>query len=298
MSLLTSIRVTSPVSLIVPIKSRTDAAELAAVLHLAGRQVVDWADAVGTLHFARWLNLHEQNQFAFFSAFDGSLRQHVENVARYLGPLFDVLYKHVLNGPPLPVGENVDAFYRWVAANNLDVSGFYSAYPTLSVREIRTASGITCGTSSKGAASPLTLIMRAKSANHLRDASRLITQTWLRFCGTADEIGTLHFARFLSLGEAVLTYISEYDGAFDKHVLDLSAHMGPLFDQILENLGDSPPTPVGQNTTQFAKWISSHNAKPLWFYNAYPSLSVQDIRTRATRVVQKKKEISLSNPQP
>lgn len=276
----------SPVTLILPIKSGLDAAELNTILELTASQAVDGADAVGTVHFARWVTLREHNQIAFFAAFDGSLRQYVEGVAMHLGPLVDALYKHVVNAPPLPVGKNVEGFYQWASANNLEVSGFYSAYPNLSVQDIRFAAGISHGASNTETVSSLTVIMPSKSQAHLAAASQLITQTWARFCDAADEIGTLHFARFLPLGTTMLTYVSEYDGAFATHIQDLLAHMGPLFDQILEDLVDPPPAPVKQNAAQFARWISDHNMKPLWFYSAYPNLSVRDIRARPAKVVQ------------
>jgi len=193
----------------------------------------------------------------------------------------------VVNSPPLPVEKNVDAFYEWIVANNLPVLGFYSAYPTLSVQDIRTRAGVLHGAVNKGLEqSPLTLIMPAKSPTHLAAVSDLITRSLPRFYEAADTIGTVHFARFLPLGTKALAYVSEYDGSFDKHIQDLSTHLGPLFDEMFENLVDPPPAPVQKNTSAFSDWISAHNAKLWWFYSAYPSLSVQDIRAGAAKASQ------------
>jgi hypothetical protein len=97
-------------------------------------------------------------------------------------------------------------------------------------------------------------------------------------------MGTIHFARFVPMGTTALAFISEYDGDFDKHVQDCATHLGPLFDQILENMVDPPPTPVQKDTQAFGKWISAHNLKPWLFYSAYPTLSVQDIRSKFAKV--------------
>lgn len=274
----TKTEVMSPATLAMPIKSWLQVKELDAIVELTTRKSIEEVDTVGTVHFARWVNLHDHDQIAFFSVFDGALRQYIEDFAKYMGPTFDLLFKHVVNAPPMPVQKNVDAFFNWIVENNLKVSGFYCAYPTLSVQDIRTSSGVVKGAVNTGKASPLTLVMAAKSPNHLAAASESIAQVWPRFCEAADSVGTLHTARFVPLGTTALAYVSEYNGALEKHAQDLSSRMGPLFDQILENVVDAPPTPVQQNVPAFAKWISAHNIKPWWFYSAYPSISVKDVR--------------------
>lgn len=272
-------RVTSPASLIMPVKSWLGVQELHAIVEFTTRRSIEEADTVGTLHFARWLNLHEHNQLVFFSEFDGSLRKYIEDFAKYMGHTFDLVFKLVVNGPPLPVEKNVDAFYEWIVANNLPVLGFYSAYPTLTVQDIRARTGVAHGAVNKGIQqSPLTLVMPAKSPAHLAEVSQVITEFMPKFSETADAIGTVHFARFLALGTKALVYVSEHDGTFDKHIQDLATHLGPLFDKMFESLVDPPPTPVQQNTQAFAEWISAHNPKLWWFYSAYPVLSAPEIR--------------------
>ena len=278
MSLPSENRVASPASLIMPIKSWLEVKELDAILQLTKQKTVEATDTVGTLHFGRWVDFHDHNQLGFFSAFDGTLRKYIQDFAKFEGPLFNSLFKHVVNAPPLPVEKNVDAFYDWIVANNVEVIGFYSAYPALSVQDIRARAGVVRGAVNEGIQSPLTLTLKAKSPNHLMALSQLITQSLPRFYDAADTIGTLHFARFLPLGTIGLGYVSEYDGTFEKHIQDLSTHLGPIFDEVFENVADPPPTPVQKNTRAFADWVSARNIKPWWFYSAYPTLSVQDIR--------------------
>ncbi len=281
MSTVAETSVVSPASLILPIKSWLQVKELDAIVQLTTRSVIEESDTVGTLHFARWIDLHDHNQIAFFSDFDGSLRKYIEDFAKYMGPTFDLLFKHVENAPPLPVQKNVDAFYDWIVANNLQVIGFYSAYPTLSVQDIRTRGGIIKGGVNKGKQSPLSLVLPVKSPIHLAALSQSVAKSLPKFYEAADAIGTVHFARFLSLGTTAFGYISAYDGTFEKHIEDLVTHLGPMFDEILENVIDSPPTPVQSNTPAFMDWVSKHNIKPWLFYTAYPTLTVQEIRQAA-----------------
>jgi hypothetical protein len=272
--------VMSPASLVLPVKSWLQVAELDAIVQLTTKKSIDESDTVGTLHFARWVNLHDHNQISFFSSFDGSLRKYIEDFAKYMGPTFDLLFKHVVNAPPIPVQKNVDAFYEWIVANNIQVSGYYAAYPTLSVQDIRSGAGVLRGGVNKdaGVASPITLVVPAKSPNHLAAANQLVTQLWPKFCEAADAIGTVHFARFVPLGTKALAYVSEFDGTFEQHAQDLAEHLGSFFDEVCTNLLDPPSAPVAQNTSEFAKWLSTHNIKPWWFYSAYPALSVKDVR--------------------
>ena len=41
------------------------------------------------------------------------------------------------DAPPTPVAKNAQAFYQWALDNNYPPIGFYSAYPGLSVLDIR-----------------------------------------------------------------------------------------------------------------------------------------------------------------
>ena len=51
--------------------------------------------------------------------------------------VFDSLFPHVDDAPPTPVAKNAQAFYQWGVDNNYPPIGFYSAYPGLSVQDIR-----------------------------------------------------------------------------------------------------------------------------------------------------------------
>ncbi len=97
----------------------------------------------------------------------------------------------------------------------------------------------------------------------------------------ADAIGTLHFARFVVLGDTTLAFVSEYDGTFDDYIMDFAKFLGPVFDAIFEHVNNPPPTPVAKNADALLEWTKRNNLDPLAFYSAYPSMTVQDIKTQA-----------------
>ncbi|MGD9890773.1 MAG: hypothetical protein AB7U18_05705 [Dehalococcoidia bacterium] len=107
----------------------------------AGPQLMDkirsGADAIGTLHDARFVQLND-NTVGLFTTYDGDLDTYVMDFTKHLGDVFDLLLPHTIDSPPLPVEKNVQAFIDWVRVHDLpSVSGVYSAYPTLSVQDIR-----------------------------------------------------------------------------------------------------------------------------------------------------------------
>ncbi len=100
----------------------------------------------------------------------------------------------------------------------------------------------------------------------------------------ADAIGTLHFARFVVLGETTLAFVSEYDGDFRDYVMDFTKHLGQIFDFIFMHVVDPPPTPVAKNAEALIDWVRIHNVEPVAFYSAYPALGVQDIKSQNSLV--------------
>ena len=94
------------------------------------------SDSVGTLHFAHWVPF-EHNHLGFFTIYDGSLEKYIQDFAENLSPVFDAVFPHVNGAPPTPVAKNAEEFYQWALTNNYPPIGFYSAYPGLSVQDIR-----------------------------------------------------------------------------------------------------------------------------------------------------------------
>ena len=77
------------------------------------------------------------NHLGFFTVFDGSIEKYFQDFADKISVVFDSIFPHVEGGPPTPVAKNAEAFYQWGLENNYPAIGFYSAYPGLSVQDIR-----------------------------------------------------------------------------------------------------------------------------------------------------------------
>ena len=79
----------------------------------------------------------EHNHIGFFTVFDGDMEKYFQDFADKTSFIFDALFPHVVGAPPTPVAKNAQAFYQWGLDNNYPPIGFYSAYPGLSVQDIR-----------------------------------------------------------------------------------------------------------------------------------------------------------------
>jgi hypothetical protein len=111
------------------------------VLKLVGKAVVgekghEASDAIGTLHVAHFVPF-ENNHLGFFTVYDGAVEKYIQDFADKTSFTFDLLFPNVVGGPPTPVAKNVQAFLHWAEENNHSAIGFYSAYPGLSVQDIR-----------------------------------------------------------------------------------------------------------------------------------------------------------------
>ncbi|WP_291994094.1 hypothetical protein [Candidatus Accumulibacter sp. ACC003] len=137
------------------------------------------------------------------------------------------------------------------------------------------------GTVDGNVQSPFFLIFPVKSASDMQTLALTLPPLIPKLFDAADIIGTLHFARFVVLGETTLAFVSEYDGELRDYVMDFTKHLGPIFDTIFAHVVDPPPTPVAKNAEALLEWVKAHNIEPLAFYSAYPNLSVGDIKTLA-----------------
>ena len=62
-----------------------------------------------------------------------------------------------------------------------------------------------------------------------------------------DDLGTVHFSRFMLVGDEKLLFLSDIDGEVDQHIERLVESAGPVFDAIFEHVDDPPATPVAGN---------------------------------------------------
>ena len=96
-----------------------------------------------------------------------------------------------------------------------------------------------------------------------------------------DDLGTVHFSRFMVEGDEKLLFLSDIDGEVDEHIERLVESAGPVFDAIFEHVDDPPATPVADNPERVVKWLKHHVREPLDTYFAYEDASVQDIKACA-----------------
>jgi hypothetical protein len=96
-----------------------------------------------------------------------------------------------------------------------------------------------------------------------------------------DDLGTVHFSRFMVKGDEKLLFLADIDGEVDTHIERLVASAGPVFDAIFTHIEDPPATPVARNPERVIRWLRQHIREPLDTYFAYEDASVQDIKAAA-----------------
>src|SRR5690242_6635659 len=96
-----------------------------------------------------------------------------------------------------------------------------------------------------------------------------------------DDLGTVHFSRFMVEGDEKLLFLSDIDGEVDEHIERLVESAGPVFDGIFTYVDDPPATPVADDPERAVKWLKRHVREPLDTYFAYEDASVQDIKACA-----------------
>jgi hypothetical protein len=262
--------VQSELNMILPVKSWLEFRQSSAVIHFRKWAIARVREALGTLHFARFLELPDHKHLGYFAVFDGDYR------AYNAGPVFDSLIKHFVDSPPVPCES--ETFINWAAAHSQESIGFYSAYPTLTVKAIRGQTDTRHGGVDREGQFPLTLPLSAKSPTHFAALSQSLIQSLPQLYAALNTIGTVYFLRLVPWGTRAIVLVAEHDSFLGQLAHDLSKHLGPMLDEIFENVVDGPPTPVQGHTRAFTDWVIAHDLKTWGLYSGYPSVSVQDIR--------------------
>lgn len=128
-------RVMSPLNMIVKLAPgrKPGIAENGALVAAA---IKKGADAIGTLHEARFVQLDEDTVL-LLTTYDGDFDTYIYDFTKHLSQVFNMLLPNAVDPPPLPVEKNPEAFADWVRARDLPVlSAYYSAYPDLTVQDI------------------------------------------------------------------------------------------------------------------------------------------------------------------
>jgi len=258
-----------------PLKSPSDAKLLADQLPPLMPELFRANDTIGTVHYSRFTVLSEKT-LLFLGDFDGEFGQLMADLARQAGPVFDAIFRHVENAPPTPVASNVDAFVEWTASQLIDAVNLYTAYPSVTAKEIKTLASA-ADVAGNGVLNPFLVILPIKSKLAFIEVKLILR---IRGSGTTkdlDKVGTPHFAQFVPLEDNQIGFFTVYDGSFDKYIADFTKNIGPVFDLIFKFTKDPPPSPCRKHLQEFIDFAAGANRAPIGFYQNYPGLSVQDI---------------------
>src|SRR3712207_9329645 len=102
----TGTTVQSPLTLVMPVRAEARAALRAEVDRLQAlpreqNPVITALDAIGTVHFARFVFLDDE-RLAVITTYDGDFERYIMDFVHHIGPVFDLLLQHMADPPPLP----------------------------------------------------------------------------------------------------------------------------------------------------------------------------------------------------
>jgi hypothetical protein len=258
-----------------PLKSPTDAEELATLLPPLMPTYFEAADKIGTIHYSRLTVLSEKT-LLFLGDFDDEYGTLMADLAKSSGPLFDTIFQHVTDPPPSPVANNVAAFIEWTAEHLLHAVNLYSAYPQVTAKEIK-ALASNAGVDGRGELRPFLVILPAKSRIAYFEIQLLLRARGRGLTKDLDTVGTPHFAQFVPLEDNQIGFFTVYDGNFDTYIADFTKNIGQVFDLLFKFTKGAPPSPCRKHLQEFIDFAAGANRAPIGFYQAYPGLSVQDI---------------------
>lgn len=259
-----------------PLKSPSDTKVLADQLASAMPTLFKAADAIGTIHYSRFTVLSEKT-LLFLGDFDGDLAPLFTDLGKLAGPVFDVIFQHVDNPPPSPVADHVEAFVEWTAANLVHALNLYTAYPSVTAKEIKALAAAAGVTGAGGEQRPFLVVLPIKSSLAFVEVKLLLIARGRGTTRDLDAVGTPHFAQFVPLEDKQIGFFTVYDGSFDKYIADFTKNIGEVFDLIFKFTKSAPPSPCRKHLQEFIDFAAGASRTPIGFYEAYPGLTVQDI---------------------
>jgi hypothetical protein len=259
-----------------PLKSPSDTKALADQLSPLMPALCLAQDAIGTVHYSRFTVLSAKT-LLFLGDFDGEFAQLIAEFGKRAGPVFDAIFQHVTDPPALPVADNIDAFVEWSANHLIHPLNTYSAYPDATVKEVK-ALAAAADVVGGGELHPFLVILPTRSSLAFIEIKLLLLARAHGITKDLDSVGTPHFAQFVPLEDKQIGFFTVYDGSFDKYIADFTKNIGPVFDLIFKFTKDPPPSPCRKHLQEFIDFAATASRAPIGFYQAYPGLSVQDVR--------------------
>lgn len=96
-------------------------------------------DDIGTVHFARWVILPDYGEdggLLFATNYDGSFDDYIRDFAEQAPDSFEAIYSNCV-GWPEGGATDLEAFKAFIRAHALVADVYYRAYPTATVREVK-----------------------------------------------------------------------------------------------------------------------------------------------------------------
>ncbi len=258
-----------------PLKSPADAKSLAEELPPLMPALFKAADTLGTIHYSRFTVLSDKT-LLFLGDFDGEFVQLMTALAREAGPVFDLIFQHVDKPPVTPVADHAQAFVEWGVEHLLQAVNLYTAYPEVTVKEIK-AMAAEAGIEGAGELHPFLVILPTKSRIAFFETQLLLRARGRGITHDLDTVGTPHFAQFIPLEDNQIGFFTVYDGTFNDYIADFTKNIGQVFDLLFKFTKGAPPSPCRKHLQEFIDFAAGANRAPIGFYQAYPGLSVQDI---------------------
>jgi len=258
-----------------PLKSPADAKALAELLPPLMPSFFIAEDAIGTIHYSRFTLLSDKT-LLFLGDFDGEFGQLMADLAKDSAPVFDAIFQHVDSPPPTPVATNGEAFVDWAAAHLLTAVNLYTAYPDVTVKQIK-ALASAADVTGAGELHPFLVVLPMKSKLAFIEVELILRARGSGTTKDLDRVGTPHFAQFVKLEDHQIGFFTVYDGSFDKYIADFTKNIGPIFELLFKFTKGAPPSPCRKYLQEFIDFAAGANRTPIGFYQAYPGLSVQDI---------------------
>ena len=232
-------------------------------------------DTIGTVHYSRFTVLSEKT-LLFLGDFDGEFDRLMADLARRAGPVFDFIFRNVDDPPATSVAANADAFVKWTKAHLVAAVNLYTAYPSVTAKELK-ALAASADITGAGELHPFLVILPIKSYLHFIAVQLILRARGKGTTKDLDKVGTPHFAQFVPLEDNQIGFFTVYDGSFDKYIADFTKNIGEVFDLIFKFTKNPPPSPCRKYQQEFVDFAAGANRAPIGFYQAYPGLSVQDI---------------------
>jgi hypothetical protein len=105
----------------------------------------------------------------------------------------------------------------------------------------------------------LVMPLKDRSAIGRAEAALAIAQNVNEIFAGLDNVGTVHFARFVLIGD-YLCMISVYDGDFTNYIRDFIATIGSVFDAVVALVeGGEAVIPSEDNVEAFIDWVHAHD---------------------------------------